>query len=66
MYAYCSTVRTAGAAAVAAAAGRGPIVCADVLAEKNNRIEYVNNSFFYLAYTVQVTKREPNQPKQNN
>lgn len=33
-YLYCGTVRTDGVAAVAAAAGRGPIVCVDVLAEK--------------------------------
>lgn len=35
-YLYWGTVRTAGVAAAAAAAGRGPIVCVDVLAKKTN------------------------------
>jgi hypothetical protein len=35
-YLYWGTVRTAGVAAAAAAAGRGPIVCVDVLAKEKN------------------------------
>lgn len=45
-------MRTAGVAAVAAAAGRGPIVCVDVLAEKIT-VLLVNNSIFNLACAVQ-------------
>lgn len=59
-YLYCGTVRTAGVAAVAAAAGRGPIVCVDVLAEKTT-ILLMNISTFNLAYTIQKLK----QPKPN-
>lgn len=51
-YLYCGTVRTAGVAAVAAAAGRGPIVCVDVLAEKIV-IPYVN--YYYYNYFAQQT-----------
>lgn len=53
-YLYCGTVRTAGVAAVAAAAGRGPIVCVDVLAEKIVTIPYANN--YYNNYFL------PNKP----
>lgn len=48
-YLYCGTVRTAGVAAVAAAAGRGPIVCVDVLAEKTT-ILLMNSSIFNSLY----------------